>query len=346
MKKICVLLGMLFLISCSGGKLIKREFFHDAMYTSFSAIVYSSLPEKSVEKQVYLVWEKIDYFDRELSAIGEGFIGTLNRTGQIRRSVNPEIFDLTTHFITLSRLFNENSQGAFDLTVYPLVRLWGFYLQDQHKIPTNDEIKNVLKSVGMDKIKLSEDSIKLCSGVKLDLGAIAKGFAVDEAVKMLSSVEGIESGIVNAGGNLRVFGEKPGNQPWTIGIRNPNHPSKMEDTIYLYDGDAIATSGDYERYFEVDGVYYHHIFNPNTGRPVDHNLSSVSVITKGSAELADITATTILSLGSDKYQEFLQKMNLQDNMAVFLIQRNKKKLTSSANSLWKDRKSEEHSNLK
>ncbi|MGL4677213.1 MAG: FAD:protein FMN transferase [Brevinema sp.] len=306
------------------------------MYTVFDIVVYSLQPKHKINVFIDQVWERLDYLEYELSPAGEGAVSQLNRDSILYKKDNPEVFSILSNSIELSTYMYQLSDGAFDLTVYPLIRLWGFYLQDKQKrVPDNQEIQATLKNVGMEHVYLKDDRIILSNKVQLDLGAIAKGYAVDVAVEILKQNSNISAGFVNAGGNIRVYGSKPDGTPWKVGIRNPNGES-VQEIISLYDGESIATSGDYEQYFEKDGKYYHHIFDPKTGAPVTHNLASVSIVLNGSAEMADLLATTFLSLGKEKTIALLPKLDF-GNLSLFLIERDQDQLISEVNEFWQQR---------
>lgn len=336
MLKQWVLIILLMTNSCMN-KMSKYSFQKEIMYTTFDIIVYTNSPKKQINDKIENIWQQLHELDNELSSVGTGFVGKLNEQGFITRNANPKIFAIVSNFIIHAKEINANSGGAFDLTVYPLVRLWGFYLQDgTPKIPSQQKIDDALKSVGMEKIIFTHDGIQLLNHAQIDLGAIAKGYAVDVAISLLTNDLHMIGGIVNAGGNLRVFGQKPNGSPWKVGIRNPNGGT-ITEIVTLYDGEAIATSGDYERFFVVDGHYYHHIFNPQTGKPVTHHLASVSVIYTNSAEMSDILATTLLVLGTKKATQFI-KQHHKNLLPWLFIQRNGTNLITTENTLWTKRK--------
>ncbi|MGL4394684.1 MAG: FAD:protein FMN transferase [Brevinema sp.] len=338
MKKLTLCLFML-IVSCSSSEITKSVSQKNLMYTSFDIVMYTDLPRFKRKKIIDKVWKKLQYLEEDLSPAGNGFLGKLNTDGIITRSENPEVFDIISNFVSLSKNVNQESEGSFDLTVYPLVRLWGFYLQDDQNIPTASEIKDTLTKVGMDLILFTNDAILLKNDAKIDLGAIAKGYAVDVAVDMLKEM-GINAGIVNAGGNVKVFGQKPDGEEWRVGIRNPSGGA-VEEVVILYDGEAIATSGDYERFFIYNEKIYHHIFDPKTGLPVSHPLASVSVIVKKSAELSDVLATTLLVLGKEKATRFSQTFDQDEEYPLFFIERDQNdqtRLISSFNKAWSERR--------
>lgn len=325
---------IIFLNNCSSKTHQRYVYQQKLMYTSFDIVFYSQTSKFKLNSKINHIWDTLDNLEYNLSAIGDGFVGTLNTEGFITEDKNPEIFQIVSNFIVRSKIINQQSNGAFDITVYPLIRLWGFYIQDiQKRVPTDQEIEDILKCTGMDNIIFTNDGILLKNNVKLDLGAIAKGYAVDLALEMLKDITNVSAGFVNAGGNVKIYGSKPDGTLWKVGIRNPSG-GDVKEIITLYDGEAIATSGDYEQFFEVDGQYYHHIFNPKTGKPVTHNLASVSVILKGSAEETDILATTFLSMGVEKSKELLDVFDKEQEYSILYIERNGKELVSEANNAW------------
>jgi thiamine biosynthesis lipoprotein len=162
-----------------------------------------------------------------------------------------------------------DSNECFDVTVAPLSRIWGF-LDKSYVVPAPEQIKSVLKLIGMEKIEQKNKAIILLPGMELDWGAIAKGFGIDLASKSLIQL-GISRGFINAGGDLYCWGKNPGDQSWNIGIKHPRE-SGFLGVLSISDLGA-ATTGDYQRYFEKHGVRYHHVFNPRTGYPAQGKQS-------------------------------------------------------------------------
>jgi len=203
------------------------------------------------------------------------------------------------------------SGGAFDPTVFPLLELWGFYDSTKYapKLPSKEEIEEVLMFVDYRMIEIEADTIRLdlkrAKGV--DLSGIAKGYAVDRAVEVLRR-EGVKTGLVDAGGDIFCFGERregwfaetftKAKTKWSIGIRHPR-PANPNETIGVIrvDSGAIATSGDYENYFEVDGIRYHHLMDPATGMPARGVISAT--VLAPTATQADAWATALFVLGEE-----------------------------------------------
>jgi FAD:protein FMN transferase len=227
-------------------------------------------------------------------------ISLVNRDGTDRMvPVGREIFDL----LRVAEAISAASGGAFDVTVWPLSHLWDF--DSGGMIPSPAELGKNLPAVGYSRLIFNESDSSVGfsgSGMGLDLGAIAKGWAVDCAIGKLEA-SGIRDAIVDAGGDLRILGSRPGKGFWRIGVQHPRDPGTLLATFELRDT-AIVTSGDYERFFIVSGERYHHILDPATGQPA-RGCRSVTVLAPSAAE-ADACATAAFVLGPDKGIAFLQ----------------------------------------
>ncbi len=216
--------------------------------------------------------------------------------------VSPETYSI----IKKAKEFWLISDGAFDITVGPLLDLWG-WTDKQFTVPKEQDIKNILTKIGSDKIILNKkDTVVkfMVPGMKIDLGAIAKGFAVDCAVDKLRKA-GIKNCLINAGGDIYCLGDKLG-KPWEVAIQNPRAKGTLE-RLLLKD-QAVATSGNYEQFFLKDKARYSHIFDPRTGKPSDSGLASVTVIA-ADCLTADALATSIFVLGKVKGEELVKKFS-------------------------------------
>ena len=227
-------------------------------------------------------------------------IAIVNRDGHKRQvTVEKELFQLIREAVSIS----EQSGGAFDITIWPLSRLWGF--ETGGKVPTDREREKIVGYVGY-RYLIMDEKIHSVGFVKesmgLDLGAIAKGWAVDRAIAKLEAA-GIRNAIIDAGGDLRVIGGRPGKGSWRIGVQHPREPGRLLMTFDLSDT-AISTSGDYERFFMEGGVRYHHILDPVTGMPA-RGCQSVTVLAPTAAE-ADACATAAFVLGPERGIAFLR----------------------------------------
>jgi len=208
----------------------------------------------------------------------------------------------TCALVARSVAISAETGGCFDITFAPLERLWNY--KDKNFVPPSPAaVAALLPLVGSDKLRLYPDRGAVAfalPGMQIGLGAIAKGYAVEKGIDALRK-RGVDAGIVEAGGDLQVLGGKYG-KPWTTGLRDPRRDAILL-ALELLDGDAIATSGDYERFVMRNGARYHHILDPHTGYPAA-GFCSVSVISK-SAPLSDAYATAIFVMGPDRVKEFL-----------------------------------------
>ena len=242
----------------------------------------------------------------------KGEIFALNRDGKAALSAE------TAELLAKASALSERTGGAFDPTVYPLVSAWGF-TADEQRVPSQDELSALLPSVGVDHLQLSGTDAVLTGGAQLDLGGIAKGYTAQKCLSYLES-EGVRRAMVSLGGTVLTLGTKPDGSAWVIGIADPNEPSEAVATLTFTGSMALVTSGGYQRYFEKDGVRYHHILDPETGLPADTGLASVTVITSDGTT-ADALSTALFVMGLEEGTEFWRDSD--DFEAVFITQEGK-----------------------
>lgn len=212
-----------------------------------------------------------------------------------------EVSSDTAELIEFALDICESTDGALDITIYPVLRAWGFTLgEDEHRVPTDGELSELLTLVDYEKVEISGDSVALGEGMMLDLGAVAKGYASDEIADYLRE-NGVKSALLNLGGNVYALGSKPNGERWTVGV-NGAFGEGVIGTLKVSDA-AVVTSGGYERYFERDGVRYHHIIDPSTGRPADSGLASVTVVGSSGAR-CDALSTALFVMGLDRASEY------------------------------------------
>ncbi len=226
----------------------------------------------------------------------------------------------TFYLIKKSIEFSKISDGAFDITVAPLLELWGFGKTPISEVPQEKKIREVLKYTGFDKISLDEAKKTVSfkdTRVKLDLGGIAVGYAVDRAIMVLKESD-IKSAIIDAGGDVYCLGDKVNGHNWQVGIQHPRDKNKLVSRIGLKDK-GITTSGDYERYFTIKNKRYSHIVNPKTGYPVEEIPMSVTVISNDCIS-ADALATAVFVLGPGKGLKLLN--SLQDTSGIIISRLN------------------------
>lgn len=207
----------------------------------------------------------------------------------------------TAEVVDLALKLTEQSDGAFDVTIGPLVDLWGFGASGRHtRVPSEAEIDQALQSVGADKlqVRLSPPALrKTQPELHVDLSAIAKGHGVDRVAQVLDRLQ-FKSYFVEIGGEVRTKGTKPSGQAWQVGIELPSSDERSIERVIALTDQALATSGTYRNYFEADGRRYSHTINPKTGWPIDDPIVSASVLADNCA-LADGVATAMMSAGFD-----------------------------------------------
>jgi len=207
--------------------------------------------------------------------------------------VSPELF----HVLAAALDISKTTRGAFDVTTRPLTDLWGFLWKKNYRLPTASELERVLPLVNFELIELdpANRTVRfLREGVSIDLGGIAKGYAVDRALETLAAA-GITNAMVKAGGDLRVIGLPPGQEHWTVFLEDPNKRGARIQ-VRLRDA-ALSTSGDYENFFEVNGTRYSHILDPRTGMPVQ-GVAACTLVAPTCME-SDAWATACMILGPD-----------------------------------------------
>lgn len=287
-------------LSCSGGG---EQIFRDSklLMGTVVQITIGGVPESQARAAMEEAFAEIERIDRLLSSYRqESVIARLNREGhQQKIPLDKEIFDMLRESLAIS----ERSSGAFDVTIWPVSKLWGF--DKGGSLPEPGSLAQAVKMVGYRDLILEESGHSVGygrQGMGVDLGAIAKGWAVDRAMEKLAA-GGIANGIIDAGGDLRLSGSRPGKGFWRIGVQHPRDTGALLFTLDLTDT-AIVTSGDYERSFEERGVRYHHILDPATGMPA-RGCQSVTVLAPTAAE-ADAAATAAFVLGAERGVAFLR----------------------------------------
>lgn len=246
----------------------------------------------------------------------------ISRFNRYKESQWFEVSSDTVLVIAEALRVSKESGGAFDITVGPLINLWGFGPDGTVKqIPGEEQIKKVMGEIGCEKlfVRLSSPAIKKEEpGIYCDLSAIAKGFGVDKVAEYLD-FQGFSHYLVEIGGEVRAKGLNHKNQIWRVAVASPDpHGGSPYQKIIRLKDASMATSGDYFNYFEKDGVRYSHTIDPTTGKPITHKLASVTVIHE-SCMTADAMATAINVLGPGRGYE----LALKENLPVFMIIRGK-----------------------
>lgn len=243
--------------------------------------------------------DSIDYMENEIRRLESLLSVTDTKSDIYRINSNPDKFtkvsDECFELIKTAVEVSKSTNGNFDITVYPAVSLWGF-TTSEYKVPESTEILDTIDKIGYNKITLDEKnkSVKVPIGTSLDLGAIAKGYIADKAAEALTD-KGVTSALLNFGGNIRLVGSKPQGEAFKIGIKAPFSEGYFA-TLNAKDA-TVSTAGGYERYFEENGVRYHHILNPHTATPAESNVISATVIGDNGA-VCDALATASFVTGA------------------------------------------------
>lgn len=264
-----------------------------AMDTYMTVTAYGKNAENAVDEAV----DEINRLETVLSAQKkESDIYKLNQTGS--GTLSEDTKDIVSEALKI----NKTTNGAFDISIYPLMVKWGFTTQ-KYNVPSKREISKLLKNVDSSKIEFDEksSSIKLGKNMKIDLGGIAKGYTSSRVMQIFKDC-GVTSGLVSLGGNVQALGTKTDGTDWKIAIENPDKSSDYIGVVSVKDK-AVITSGGYERYFEKNGKTYHHILDPKTGYPAESGLKSVTIVSDNGT-LADALSTSLFVMGKEKALDY------------------------------------------
>jgi len=311
---IYLVIFVLLVTSCAPLK--KTEEARDLMNTSFTITVYDSDIPKS-EKAIEMAFKEIERIESLLSHTkNTSEVYRLNRDGTIEGYSE----DLYVN-MQKALYYSEISEGAFDITVQPILDLFTKTFSELKRPPTEDEIKKALELVNYKNIEFSRQKIKFKKAdMKITLGGIAKGYAVEKAAEILEK-NGIKHALVNAKSSIKAIGNK-GNEDWIIALQNPRNPKEYVTVINL-NNKSISTSGDYERYFDENKTF-HHIIDPKTGYSAD-DLISVTIITDNAFD-ADALSTSVFVLGKEKGLDLIKRLG---NAEGLIITRDKEIIKSS-----------------
>ena len=236
----------------------------------------------------------------------------INKGSGTQVSVSPDTVKIIGQCIDIS----DDCGGVFDITIGNVTKLWDFG-GDNQRLPSDDEIKTALGSVGYKNVSISGNAVQIKKGQSLDLGAVGKGFVCDKIKELLDKGR-TKSAVVSVGGSLLIYG----NRTFSVGIINPDNDKQSMGTLRLKDT-CVSTSGNYEKYFEQDGKRYHHILNATTGYPATSEFKSVTVVCE-SGLISDALSTVCYIAGYRKSVEILKKFDAE---AVFIFNNNAVRVT-------------------
>lgn len=281
---------------------------HERQFTAMDTFMFLTAYGPAGEAGVDRVQNDILLLDRLLDVTEEDSeVYALNHRTAGTVSLSPEL----TALLEQALLLAHQTGGAFDPTVYPLVQAWGF-TSDTRQVPEQERLDRLLTLVDHEAVRLEGNRLSLPGEMQLDFGGIAKGWAGDRAAQLLRG-EGVTSAILRLGGNIHTIGSKPDGTPWRVGIQDPDTGASL-GVVSVIDR-AVVTSGSYERYFVQDSQSFHHILDPDTGRPADTGLASVTVIGDYGTR-CDALSTALFVMGPERAADFWRTH--RDFEAVFI----------------------------
>ena len=265
-----------------------------AMDTYMTVTAYGDQAQEAVNE----AGAEIERLDNMLSTGNEE-----SEIAKLNQSRSATLSEDAGYLVERALELNEETGGAFDIAIYPIMEAWGFPTQN-YQVPTEDTLQSLLKLCDVSGITYDKDSRNISfnqEGMKIDLGGIAKGYTSSRIMEIYKE-NNISSGLVNLGGNVQALGTKTDGSKWRVAVQSPDDSDDYLGVLSIEDK-AVITSGGYERYFEQDGKTYHHIIDPQTGYPAENGLTSVTIVSEDGT-LADGLSTSLFIMGKDKAIEF------------------------------------------
>lgn len=303
---LCMISVILF-TSCSS-KTEKQEP-HSKSFFAMDTYMTITAYGENAETALNLAEERVTELEKMWSVTDENSeIYAVNHSGGKPVKVSDETAGLLEFSLKISKLTN----GALDCTMYPILTEWGFTTSD-YKIPTDEKISELLENTGYEKVELDGNSVTVPENMQIDLGAVGKGYAGDLVTEVLKE-NGIESALLDFGGNIQTIGTKPDGTEWKLGLRSPFDEGSFA-TLEVSDC-AVITSGGYERYFVGDdGETYWHILDSETGKPAHSGLVSVTIVGKD-GRLCDALSTSLFVVGLNDATELWKQ---RDDFEMVLV---------------------------
>lgn len=281
-------------ISLSDNSSVSHDADLFAMDTYMTMRAYGDNAEEALKDASDRIYE----LENELSVTVEGSdLWRINDSGG-----DPvEVCDDTAKLINAAKEYSKDTDGALDITIYPVLKEWGFTTGEYH-IPSQQKLSELLDRVDCTKLSLSGNTVTVPDDMQIDLGALAKGYTGDQVMEELSS-RGVRSAIISLGGNVQALGSKPDGSDWSVSVLDP-FSSDRDMCVVKVSDKAVITSGNYERYFTGDdGKNYWHIIDPSDGFPADNGIVSATIIGK-SGLMCDALSTALFAAGTEKAVEY------------------------------------------
>ena len=276
---------LLCLTGCSEKPVSKQIF---AMDTYMELTAYGDNAEAGLTDVIHTINQYALQLDPEVES---GAVYALNHAEGSAVTLDPVIADM----LTVAKQVYAQTGGALDLTVYPIVKAWGF-IDSAHTVPTDAELEQLKSVPCFDDVSIDIHTVTMPAGTEISFGAIAKG-AMAELSRQILTEYGIEHAFLSLGGNVQTLGTKPDGSLWRVGVQDPNNLSGHLGIVSVGET-AVVTSGSYQRYFEQDGKLYHHIIDPATAAPAESGLLSVTILCE-SGTMADALSTSMFILGEE-----------------------------------------------
>ncbi len=316
-KITAILISLLFLSSCAQQELHTVENFK--LHTVCQITTYETL-KTPVSSEI---WDALDLIDATMSMhVNSSELSQINSAA----GVHPVVISEATFNVIKKALEYSKVSSSFDISIGPVVDLWGIGTEAP-RVPSALELQEAIKLVDHTKVILDPKNLSVYlteTGMKLDLGAIGKGYAADATREILLK-HGIKQAIINYGGNILTLGDKAKKKPWQVGVQNPDQARGAYIGVVSLSNQSIVTSGTYERFFESDGKRYHHLLDTKNGYPIDNGLWSVSIISPNSID-GDALSTLIFAQGLEKGLALIESMDQID--AIFVTNDSKIYLSS------------------
>ncbi len=324
-KKIGIALAMvLALTSCSLNHILQKEEMAHIQIFAMDTFMDLKAWGENGQEAVLQAEQEINALERKLSnTIAQSEISAINQNAA-KQAV--PISDDTLYLLKEAKEMYDFTQGAFDITIFPVAEAWGF-TKDIKKVPDEQTLAQKLHLVDMEKLQIDETNKTAFlqeEEMAIDLGGIAKGYTSDK-VNEIFEKNGVTSAVISLGGNVSVLGTKEDGSKWKVAIQDPLHTEGYAGVLYVEDT-SVVTSGGYQRFFEENGKKYHHIIDPKTGRPAEAGLLSVTIVCKNGTK-ADALSTSLFIAGLEKGWEMWKAS--QDFGAVFITEEKEIYVTSN-----------------
>ena len=293
MKKLCILLLLFLFLSVGFSGCRGSVSLADTTFFSMDTVITLRLPQDTASNVKNACIDEVQRLDALFSRTAPDSMTARFHHAETSLEVSDEYRTVLEKALSVSAA----TGGAFDPTLAPLTELWNI-TGEAPEIPSSAAVEAALAETGFERLSVDGNTVtKAFPALSLDLGGCAKGYACEQAVRLLLN-DGVPYGIVSFGGNIGVFGEKPDGKPWRVGVRDPDSADGVAGYLSMESG-FLSISGDYERYFEQDGVRYHHIFDRETGYPARSGIRSAAVWAEDGC-IADALSTAVFVMGWEK----------------------------------------------